>query len=97
MSCNPLPAQAAGRMGRNAFVHPAGPLGDASSNYDLTFLPLCDMIATFLGTERHMARPSLELRLTDAMHNGGCAALARALAFSFYYFYGRVGRLPHAG
>ena len=44
-----------------------------------------------------MVRPSSELRLTDATHNGGCAALARALAFSFYYFYGRVGRLPHAG
>lgn len=44
-----------------------------------------------------MSHPVRELRLTHAMHDSSRAALARAMAFSFYYFYGRVGRLPHAG
>ncbi|MFN2131760.1 MAG: hypothetical protein ACK2VD_14620 [Anaerolineae bacterium] len=44
-----------------------------------------------------MSDPSREQRVTDSMHNGSCAAFARALAFSFYYFSGRVGGLPHAG
>jgi len=44
-----------------------------------------------------MSDPLREQRVADSMHNGGCVSFARAMAFSFYYFSGRVGRLPHAG